>query len=151
MINLGMINALKHRPVRVLGFVAALHAMIYGLGYIFAVGGFTGTVLYATLKTGLATQTFGLVMLVTGALLAFAYVRNNPKTIKNVSGWCGTAWLFATISYFLAGAWLLALATSLPWCVLAYYLAFAHGQRRAIIAYDKTPQAEYDTSIEDTL
>lgn len=148
---MGLGNALKNRPVRVLGFIAALHAIVYGIGFLLGTGGFGETVLYTALGSAQVVFLFSLSLLITGAFLCFAYYRNNPKTIRSASGLCGTVWLFAAASYLLSGAWLLAIGIGLPWAVLAFYLAFAHGNRTSIIAYDRTAQAEYDTAHEDQL
>lgn len=148
---MGISNALQNRPVRVLGFIAALHAMIYGIGLFLGIGGFGDTVLYTALGPLKVVYIFAASLFVTGGFLCFAYARNNPKTIRFASGLCGTAWLFATMSYFLGGAWLLAIGIGLPWAILAYYLAYAHGNRRAIMAYDQTKQAQIDTENEDRL
>lgn len=148
---MGIGNALQNRPVRVLGFIAALHAMVYGVGLTLGVGGFGQTVLYTALGPPSVIYLFSAALFLTGSLLCFAYLRNNPKTIKFMSGMCGTAWLFATLTYLLNGAWLLAIGIGLPWAVLAYYLAFAHGNRRSIIAYDQTDRARQDTENEDRL
>lgn len=148
---MGIGNALQNRPVRVLGFIAALHAIIYGFGLYLGIGGFGETVLYTALGSTVIVYTFAAALLVTGALLCFAYTRNNPKTIRTASGLCGTAWLFATLTYLLNGAWLLAIGIGLPWAVLAYYLAYAHSNRVSIIAYDQTPRAKRDTLEEDKL
>lgn len=148
---MGLGNALQNRPVRVLGFIAALHAVIYGVGFFFGIGGFGETVLYTALGPLSVIYGFATSLLLTGLLLCWAYARNNPKSIQFASGLCGTAWLFAALSYVFSGAWLLALGIGLPWAVLAYYLAFAHGNRRAIMAYDRTDQAREDTANEDQL
>lgn len=149
--NIGLGNALKNRPVRVLGFIAALHAIVYGFGLIFGAGGFGDTVLYTSLGPHSVVNTFSVSLIVTGGLLCFAYARNNPKTIRTASGLCGTVWLFATFTYLANGAWLLAIGIGFPWSVLAYYLAYAHSNRVAIMAYDRTPRAEQDTADEDQL
>ena len=148
---MGLGNALQHRPVRVLGFIAALHAVIYGIGFIFGQGGFNETVLYTALGSNVVLDTFGASLVITGSFLMFAYVRNNPKTIRTASGLCGTVWFFAGASYVLNDGWLLAIGIALPWAVLAYYLAYAHGNRREIIRYDQTLDARIDTMLEDTL
>lgn len=148
---MGIKNALINRPVRVLGFVAAMHTVVYGIGLSLGLGGFGETFLYTALGPASVVYTFSASLVVTGALLAFAYVRNNPKTIRDISGVCGTVWLFATLLYLLHGAWLLAIGIGLPWMVLAYYLAFAHGNRREIMAYDQTSKAKQDTLDEDRL
>lgn len=148
---MGLSNALKHRPVRVLGFIAALHAMIYGFGLILGTGGFSETVLYTALGSQTTVTLFSVALLITGGFLAFAYARNNPKTIAIASGACGTVWIYCTLAYLLGGAWLLAIGIGLPWTILAYYLAFAHSNRTSIIAYDQTWQARVDTANEDQL
>lgn len=148
---MGLGNALKNRPVRVLGFIAAVHAIIYAFGLFFGKGGFGQTVLYTSLGTPEVVDTFSIALLVTGSLLCFAYYRNNPKTIRTASGICGTVWLFAAFTYILNGAWLLAIGIGLPWAVLAFYLAYAHSNRVAIMAYDRTPRAIQDTADEDQL
>lgn len=148
---MGLTNALKNRPVRVLGFIAAVHAIIYGFGLIFGAGGFGETVLYTSLGPQEVIYTFSVALIITGMLLAFAYTRNNPKTIRGASGLCGTVWLFCGLMYLLNGAWLLAIGIALPWMVFAYYLAYAHGNRLSIMRYDRTPQAQEDTANEDQL
>lgn len=145
---MGISNALKNRPVRVLGFIAAIHAIIYGLGITFGSGGYGETVLYTALGPESVIYSFSVSLLVTGALLAYAYSVNNPKTIYYASGLCGTVWLFASIMYTLNGAWLLAIGIGLPWAVLAFYLAYAHSNRKKIIAHDRTPWARQD-ALED--
>lgn len=148
---MGIVNALNHRPVRVLGFISAMHSFIYGFGYIFAAGGFTGTVLYVNFGDTVTTDIFGTFLLVTGTLLAFAYSRNNPKTIRAASITQSLVWIFATFMYLLNGAWLLAIGISLPWALIASYIAFAFARRVDIMAYDRTPQARADTRDEDKL
>lgn len=148
---MGIGNALQNRPVRVLGFIAALHAIVYGVGLMLGIGGFGETVLYTALGPASSIYTFAISLFVTGVLLCFAYARNNPKTIRTASGLCGTAWLFATLSYLFSGAWLLAIGIGLPWAVLAYYLAYAHSNRVSIIAFDRTARAEKETAEEDQL
>jgi len=148
---MGMVNMLNHRPVRVFGIISAIHMIIYGLGYTFAFGGFTGTVLYVNFGNKISTEIFGVIMLVTGLLLAFAYSRNNPKTIRSISLIQTAVWLFASMTYLLNGAWMLALGISLPWALLSSYIAFAFARRTDIIAYDRTAQAEIDTLNEDKL
>lgn len=148
---MGIGNALQNRPVRVLGFIAALHAVIYGVGLLFGIGGFTELVLYTALGDLVTVYIFAVALLVTGVLLCWAYARNNPKTIRFASGLCGTAWLFATLSYLFSGAWLLSIGIGLPWTILAYYLAYAHSNRVSIINYDRTVKAREDTANEDQL
>lgn len=148
---MGIKNALNNRPVRVLGFLASVHAMTYGVGYIFNLGGFTGTVLYVNFGNRISTAIFGIVLLLAGSLLAFAYARNNPKTIEHASMFLSLAWIYASMTYILNGAWMLALGISTPWMFLSYYLAFAFARRVDIIAYDQTPKAKYDTRTEDKL
>lgn len=60
-------------------------------------------------------------------------------------------WLFATMMYFLHGAYLLALGISLPWVLISSYVAFAFQRRVDIMAYDRTPQARLDTLNEDKI
>lgn len=148
---MGLVNALQNRPVRVVGFLAALHSVLYAVGLYLGTGGFGDTVLYTALGPLVVVNLFAASLLITGGLLAFAYMRNNPKTIRAASGLCGTVWLFATSSYLLSGAWLLAIGIGLPWTLIAFYLAYAHGNRLSIIAYDRTAKAEYDTANEDQL
>ena len=148
---MGIANAINHRPVRVLGFVTAIHSIIYGIGYILATGGFTGTVLYVNFGSTFSTNVFGSVLIIVGTFLAFAYSRNNPKTIRGVSKVQSAVWAYATMTYLLNGAWMLALGISLPWVLISAYLAYAHGNREAIIAYDQTPEAKQDTLDEDKI
>lgn len=148
---MGIVNALNNRPVRALGFLTAVHSVIYGIGYITAMGGFTGTVLYVNFGSLLATTSFGVIVLLGGLLLAFAYARNNPKTIQKASIIQSCVWLFASMTYILNGAWLLALGISLPWALLSSYLSYAFARREQIMAYDRTPQAILDTINEDKL
>lgn len=148
---MGLINALNNRPIRVLGFIAAVHATVYGVGLILGVGGFGETVLYTALGSITTVYIFAVSLLITGPLLCFAYWRNNPKTIRMASGLCGMAWLYALLIYVFNGAWLLAIGIALPWAILAYYLAYAHGNRVNIIAYDQTFRARQDTAAEDQL
>jgi hypothetical protein len=148
---MGITNALNNRPVRVLGFISAIHSFIYGFGYITAMGGFTGTVLYVNFGDKISTQVFGVILLITGSLLAFAYSRNNPKTVRAATIVQTAVWLFATMMYLLNGAYLLALGISLPWVLLSSYIAFAFARRVDIMAYDRTPQARADTRNEDKI
>lgn len=146
---MGIANALQNRPVRVLGFIAAIHAMVYGIGISLGTGGYGETVLYTALGTEPVIYGFSAALLVTGILLAYAYSKNNPKTIYYASALCGTVWLFAAITYLLNAAWLLAIGIGLPWAVLAYYLAYAHSNRQNILFYDQSPDAIQDTKDEN--
>ena len=146
---MGIVNAFNNRPVRTLGFLAATHSFIYGVGYILGVGGFTGTVLYVTLLDSVTRKTFGVALIITGVLLAFAYSRNNPKTIRFASFFQSTVWLFASLAYISNGAFMLALGISLPWAFLSSYLAFSFANRVNILAYDQTPEARMDTANEN--
>lgn len=148
---MGLSNALNNRPVRVLGVIASVHAIVYAVGMFFGTGGFGETVIYKAFGPQLLIDIFAAVLLVTGGLLTFAYIRNNPKTIRLASGGCGLAWLFATFMYLFNGAWLLAIGIGLPWTILAFYLAYAHGNRVNIIDYDQTFAARRDTANEDQL
>lgn len=148
---MGISNALNNRPVRVLGFISAIHCITYGTGYLTQWGGFTGTVLFVNLGSKVNTEIFGAATLAVGLLLAFAYARNNPKTIRLVSFMQTGVWLYASMTYFLNGAWMLALGISLPWALLSSYISFAFARRVDIMAYDRTPQARLDTINEDKI
>lgn len=148
---MGITNALHNRPVRVIGFIAALHAVVYGIGLMFGAGGFGDTVLYTALGSTPIVSAFAGALFLTGGFLMFAYVRNNPKTIKTASYLCALVWIYAAASYLVAGAWLLAIGIAIPWAILSSYLGIAHGNRRSIIAYDQSDKAQRETANEDRL
>jgi hypothetical protein len=148
---MGLLNALNNRPVRVLGFITALHSLIYGIGYTTGQGGFNGALVGLSINSIVITSILGGVLLAVGALLMFAYVRMNPKTIRAVSYAQGLIWLFITFMYLLNGAYLLSAGIGLTWSIISVYIAYASKNRINIIAYDRTPQAMADTDAEDTL
>lgn len=129
--------------------MTAAHSLVYAFGYIFAFGGFTGTVLYVGIGGTPSTQAFGVVLILTGSLLMFAFARNNPKTIRVATVIQSLAWLYASMIYILNSTWMFALGISLPWALLAWYIGYAFSRRVDIMAYDRTPQAEWDTAHED--
>lgn len=148
---MGIINALNNRPVRVLGFLTALHSLIFGVGYLSGWGGFNGALVGLEVNNLLITGALGAALTSVGSLLMFAYSRMNPKTIRGASFAQANVWLFVTLLYLVNGAYLLALGVGATWLVLSLYIAFASANRQNIIAYDKTPQAVEDTKNEDTL
>lgn len=81
----------------------------------------------------------------------FAYARMNPKTIYYLSFFQSMIWMFVTFMYLINGAFLLAIGIGLTWAVASGYIAYASKNRIAIMAYDRTPQAEEDTANEDQL
>ncbi len=148
---MGMINALNNRPIRVLGFITAFHSIVYGLGYLFGIGGFNGALVGLKINSIVITSILGSVLSIVGLLLMFAYTRMNPKTIRTGSFWQALVWLFISLMYLLNGAYLLSLGIGFTWCVISLYIAYASGNRLNIIAYDNTDQAKLDTQNEDTL
>lgn len=148
---MGVRNALHNRPVRVVGFLTAAHSFIVGIGYLIKIGGTSDSLLYGFFATDPIRMAFGITLLLTGAFLMFAFTRNNPKTIRVASFWQSFAWGFATFTYALHGAILLGLTIFLLPTLVSTYLAYAHGNRVSIMAYDRTPQAREDTANEDQL
>ncbi len=144
-------KALNYRPVRVVGWLTAAHSFIVGFGYTTKLGENASGILYQGLGSDEVRLIFGLLLLVTGTLLMFAFTRNNPKTIRAVSLVQSFIWLYATFLYAINGAVLLAIALFLLPTLVSSYISYAHGNRRNIISYDRTPQAEQDTDNEDRL
>jgi len=147
---MGLTNALNNKPVRVLGFITALHSLVYGIGYLTGQGGFNGALVGLAINSLVITSILGTVLTIVGGFLMFAYTRMNPNTIHYVSFGQSLIWLFITLMYLFNGAYLLSLGVGMTWAVVSGYVAFASKNRIAIIAYDQTPQAREDTANEDT-
>lgn len=148
---MGVTNALNNRPVRVLGFVTALHSLVYGIGYLTSWGGFGGALVGLDVRSLAITNTLGIVLSVVGAILMWAYARLNPKTIRTLSRMQSLIWLFITMLYLVNGAYLLALGVGFTWAIVSGYLAYSTKNRVNILAYDRTEQAMQDTQDENQL
>lgn len=148
---MGIANALNNRPVRVLGFVTALHSVVYGTGFLTGVGGFNGALVGLQVSSLALTNILGSVLIIVGVLLAWAYARLNPKTIQFVSQAQAFIWLFVSLMYLLNGAFLLAICVGLVWSIISGYIAYATKNRVNILAYDRTTEARRDTMLEDQL
>lgn len=138
---MGLSNAIQNRPVRVLGFLTAFNSIVYGIGYLFGIGGFDGALVGIAINSTMITAALGGGLALVGLLLMFAFIRQNPKTIRGVSIVQTLVWLFVTFMYLFNGAYLLALAIGLVWSVVSYYIAYASKNRQSILAYDQTDQA----------
>lgn len=148
---MGITNALNNRPVRVLGFVTALHSLVYGIGYLTSAGGFGGALVGLDVRSLAITNSLGIVLTISGAVLMWAYARLNPKTIRTLSRIQSLIWLFITMLYLVNGAYLLALGVGFTWAIVSGYLAYATRNRVSILAYDRTDRAMQDTEDEDQL
>lgn len=148
---MGLQNAINNRPVRVLGFVTALHSIIYGTGFLSGKGGYNGALVGLAVNDNMITFTLGALLLTVGIFLAWAYARLNPKTIRYVSYAQGLIWMFVGLLYLVNGAYLLALSVGFTWTTISLYCAYATKNRKNILAYDRTEAAERDTDNEDTL
>lgn len=148
---MGLHNLITTKPVRVLGFVTAAHSLTYGIGFLTNYGGFDGALVGLQLNSFLVSGILGILLVIAGALLMFAFVRMNPKTIKLMSYIQGMLWFFVTLLYLINGAYLLALGIGLTWTIISLYISWAVNNRKAIMVYDDTEKAREDTRNEDTL
>jgi len=146
---MGLTNALNNRPIRVLGFITAYHSFAYGFGYLSSGGGFDGALVGLQINNLALTSFLGVGFLLCGAVLMFAFLRQNPNTIRVVSYIQSALWLFVALMYFFSGAYALSLAIGLTWSSLSGYIAFASRNRENIMAYDRTLRAQKDTREED--
>lgn len=146
---MGLTNALNNKPIRTLGFITALHSLVYGAGYLSGWGGFNGALVGLAVNNTPLTTALGTVLTLVGGFLMFAYARMNPNTIHYVSNAQTAVWFFITLMYLINGAWLLALGVGFTWTIISAYIAFASKNRIDIIRYDQTDQAREDTANED--
>lgn len=113
--------------------IVALHSLIYGIGYLIPTGGFYATVLYMSVGEIMPTALFGLIMLITGASLMWAFYSENIKVVTIFSNLQSFVWLFAALVYFFNGFYFLGLGIGLIWSVLSGYVAFAFKNKERTI------------------
>lgn len=118
------------KPLKTIGIVVALHSLIYSVGYILGVGGFSETLLYQQVATLMRPELFGVILLITGLLLIYGYIQEKCYIISHISTLQSITWLFATFVYFLGGDWLVGVAIGLVWSILSGYIAYAFKQKR---------------------
>jgi len=123
-----MYKFLKSRPITVVGTLSAIHSIVYGVGFIFAVGGFDRAVLY--IEVGLLYPTgqeiLGLFLLLFGFITMAGYVWNRGRLVRWGSGGQSFLWAFAGFTYFLNGQILLGLGVAMIWTIISTYMAFLH-------------------------
>jgi len=123
-----MYKLLKSRPITVVGLLSALHSIIYGFGFLLAVGGFDRAILY--IEVGLfypfGQEIFGIILILAGIITMTGYLANKARLIRWGSGGQSFLWAFAAFTYFLTGQILLGLGVAMIWSVISTYMAFLH-------------------------
>jgi len=123
-----MYKLLKSRPITVVGLLSAFHSILYGVGFLFAVGGFDRAILY--IEVGLLYPTgqeiFGIILILAGVVTMAGYLGNKARLIRWGSGSQSFLWAFAAFTYFLNGQILLGVGVAMIWAVISTYMAFLH-------------------------
>jgi hypothetical protein len=122
------------RPITIVGIITALHSIVYGIGFIFGIGGFMRTVLYNDI-TGVTNPTFfGILLLLSGSIVALGLALSHPKMIAISSSIQSLSWFFTFLVYVLNGQFLLGVGIALVWVLLSSYVAYVHAHYDFVVA-----------------
>lgn len=122
-----------HRPITVFGMIAAIHSVVYGIGYATHSTGYVDTVLYRNINGLVEPAVFGVFLIAIGLPLMFAFVTNKFSWVSRLSTVQSVAWLFAFFMYALYGSWLLGAGMALMWTLISGYTAFAYKNQDRIL------------------
>jgi hypothetical protein len=128
-----MRDFLLHKPYSVLGIVAAIHSIIYGVGYIFATNGFANTVLYKDIQQIMPPIALGFVFLAVGVAVFWAYLRRSKVWVYRFSYVQSIVWLFAFFMYSLHGSVILGAGIGLVWVLISGYTAMGFANQTEIV------------------
>lgn len=117
---------LLSRPITILGIISAVHTVVYGLGFMFALGGFEKSRLYQNIDSSMSTNWYGMAMLVIGGITLAGYINKWSRVVYNLSFVQSVIWLFSTAVYVLAGEVMLGIGVALVWAAISQYLAYAY-------------------------
>lgn len=126
---MGFRDKINYAPVVVTGIIIAFHNIAYGVGYLFDSSGFPTTILYKHAAELMAPELFGLLMLLTGLLALYAWLKRKDRLVSLASNAQALTWLFATLIYVINGDITLGISIGLVWTLLAYYMGYVYRHR----------------------
>ena len=130
---MGIRYAMNSKPITVVGFIAAIHSIVYGVGFLFAVGGFQNTVLYRNISMVGHPQLFGAAILTAGLLVMLGLATRNQRLIAWFSSLQSMAWLFTFLAYVLNGQAFLGVGIALVWTAISSYVAYVHANMDTVL------------------
>lgn len=127
------VTLFNYRPLTIIGLIIAIHSIAYGLGYIIPTSGFEASVLYNAFEAFIKPAWVGAFLTAIGFYSAYAWVKDSEKHISNSSFIMAFFWLFAAMTYFVAGAFGQGIGIGLVWSLLSGYTAFAYKNKEETV------------------
>lgn len=123
----------NYRPFTIIGLLTALHTLAYGLGYLIPTSGFQATVLYGSVHEIMDPVYIGIFLTTLGVYSIYGWLRDSSSHVARSSAIMAFFWLFASMSYFVVGAFGLGIGVGLVWCLLSGYVAFAYKNKEETV------------------